>query len=61
MDQGVVQSFITLLTFAVFIGICAWAYRPGNASRFDDDAQIPFADDDIDERTQAARDLEAER
>ena len=61
MEPGITQAFITLLTIAVFVGICVWAYRPGNASRFEEDALLPFADDDIDERTRAARDLEAGR
>ena len=51
MERGLAQGFITLLTFLVFIGICVWAYRPANRSRFEDDAQLPFDDDEIDERT----------
>ena len=61
MEIGLAQGFITVLTLLVFLGICAWAYRPGNRSRFDEDAQLPFADDHIDERTLAARDMEEGR
>lgn len=54
MDRGLVQGVITLLTFGVFIGICIWAYRPGNRARFEEDARLPFEDDDIDRRTELA-------
>ena len=61
MDQGLAQGVITLLTFVVFVGICFWAYRPANKSRFDDDARLPFADDDIDRRTMKDSEMEAGR
>jgi cytochrome c oxidase cbb3-type subunit 4 len=61
MSQGLAQGFITLLTFAVFIGICVWAYRPGNRARFDDDARLPFDDDPIDERTLQQGEMEGGR
>ena len=40
MSIGLAQGFITVLTLLVFLGICVWAYRPGNRSRFDEDAQL---------------------
>jgi len=61
MSHGLAQGVITLLTFAVFIGICVWAYRPGNRSRFEDDAQLPFDDDPIDERTLQQGEMEGGR
>jgi len=51
MNHGLAQGFITLLTFLVFIGICVWAYRPGNRERFEDDARLPFDDEELDART----------
>lgn len=35
----------------VFIGIVLWAYSRKRKSRFDDAANLPFADEDIDKRT----------
>jgi len=61
MSQGLAQGFITVLTFLVFIGICAWAYRPCNRSRFDADARLPFDDDHIDERTVRHGEMEGGR
>ena len=61
MDHGLAQGFITLLTFLVFVGICVWAYRPANRSRFDEDAQLPFEDDEIDARTTKASEMEVGR
>ncbi len=46
MEMGWMRGVITVLTLAVFLGICWWAYRPGNKSRFEADAMLPFADDD---------------
>jgi cytochrome c oxidase cbb3-type subunit 4 len=46
MEMGVMRGLITVLTLAVFLGICWWAYRPGNKTRFEADAMLPFDDDD---------------
>ena len=55
MEIGWTQGVITVLTLFVFLGICWWAYRPGNKERFEADAMLPFADADDD----PARDLDA--
>ena len=46
MDMGWTRGVITVLTLAVFLGICWWAYRPGNKRRFEEDAMLPFDDND---------------
>jgi len=38
---------------ATFLGICWWAYRPGNKSRFEADAMLVFADHENDHVTEA--------
>lgn len=43
MEMGWTRGVIALLTLGTFLGICWWAYRPGNKSRFEADALIPFA------------------
>ena len=48
LDMGIVRGLITLATFGSFLGICWWAYRPGNRSRFDADAMLPFSESELD-------------
>ena len=45
-DLGIVRGGITLLTFAAFLGVCWWAYRPSSRRRFQEDALLPFDDSD---------------
>ncbi len=47
IDMGLVRGLITALTMGVFLGITWWAYHRGNRERFENDALIPFAEDDI--------------
>jgi cytochrome c oxidase cbb3-type subunit 4 len=56
MDTGFFRGLIAVITLLTFLGICWWAYRPGNKSRFEADAMLPFDDDD--ERTNANDDKE---
>lgn len=46
LDMGLVRGLITLLTLGAFLGICWWAYRPGNRLRFDEDAFLAFDEDE---------------
>ena len=45
-DMGILRGLITLLTFVTFIGICWWAYRPGNRDRFEEDGWLAFGNDE---------------
>lgn len=45
MDLGILQGIGTALAMVAFISVCLWAYSAGNRRRFDDAAQLPFADD----------------
>ena len=56
MDQTFWRVAITLVCFVAFLGIVWWAYGRGPRERFDEAANLPFADDDMQRRT-----LEAER
>ena len=49
MDLGDVRAYITVVTFATFLGICWWAYRGGNRERFERDALLPFTREERDE------------
>ncbi len=37
---------MTVLMFAIFIGICVWAWSGKRKKEFDDAANLPFADED---------------
>ncbi|MDB5941231.1 MAG: cbb3-type cytochrome c oxidase subunit 3 [Ramlibacter sp.] len=45
MDVTTLRILATLVSFATFIAIAAWAYARGNRERFDADARIPFQQD----------------
>jgi cytochrome c oxidase cbb3-type subunit 4 len=44
------------LVMIAFFGVCWWAFSPKRKQRFEDDAKLPFADDD-----QNAKDTELEQ
>lgn len=46
MDINDARIVVTVLLFVAFIGIVAWAYSRRNRERFDEAAQLPFADDE---------------
>ena len=46
MDIDVARSIIVVVGLAAFLGIVAWAYSGKTKARFDEAAQLPFADDD---------------
>ncbi|GAA04126.1 MULTISPECIES: cbb3-type cytochrome oxidase subunit 3 [Photobacterium] len=56
MDIGTVHSIWTVILFTSFIGIIVWAYSKRQKSRFDEAANLVFADDELDKST-----LESER
>lgn len=42
------RSFSTVLVMFAFAGVCWWAYAPRRKKRFDEAANLPFADDPAD-------------
>lgn len=46
MDINDARVIITVLAFATFAGIVAWAYSSKRKAAFDEAAQMPFAEDD---------------
>ena len=46
MDINLLRSIVTVLTFAIFIGIIWWAMSSRNQAIFDDAAQLPFRQED---------------
>ena len=53
MDVNELRILITVLSFIVFVGIVYWAYNGRQRQRFDEAANLPFADEDL--PRQAAR------
>ena len=45
MDITTLRILATLVCFATFLGIAAWAYARGNRAGFDEAARIPFEQD----------------
>ncbi|MBT0586320.1 cbb3-type cytochrome oxidase subunit 3 [Alteromonas oceanisediminis] len=46
MDQGVIGSIFTVIVFVSFIGIVIWAFSSRNKKKFDEAANLPFADEE---------------
>ena len=47
MDINTLRSVITVLSFALFLGIVFWAWSAKRKAAFDEAAQLPFADEDV--------------
>ncbi|MBU3070127.1 cbb3-type cytochrome c oxidase subunit 3 [Aestuariicella sp. G3-2] len=47
MDINDFRSLSTVLVFIAFIGVCWWAFSPSRKKQFDDAANLPFSDDEI--------------
>lgn len=45
MDINDWRGISTILVMAAFIGICWWAFSPARRQRFDEAANLPFADE----------------
>jgi|688.fasta_scaffold1803466_2 cytochrome c oxidase cbb3-type subunit 4 len=48
MDHTTLRSILTVVSLLVFVGIVLWALSGRNKERFEQAAQLPFADDDLD-------------
>ncbi|MFT6287168.1 MAG: cytochrome c oxidase cbb3-type subunit 4 [Alcanivorax sp.] len=51
MDINDLRGLSTLFLMISFIGLCFWAYSSKRKPYFDDAANLPFADDELNERT----------
>ncbi|TVZ39950.1 cytochrome c oxidase cbb3-type subunit 4 [Alteromonadaceae bacterium 2753L.S.0a.02] len=45
MDLVTLQGFSTILVMIAFIGVCWWAFSPKRKKRFEEAANLPFADE----------------
>ncbi|HXZ49447.1 MAG TPA: cbb3-type cytochrome c oxidase subunit 3 [Usitatibacter sp.] len=46
MDVDILHEVVTVVSFATFVGIVAWAVHPGNRKRFEEAARMPLDDED---------------
>ena len=46
MDQGIVGSIFTVIVFVSFIGVVWWAFSSRNKKKFDEAANLVFADEE---------------
>ncbi|WP_100657307.1 cbb3-type cytochrome oxidase subunit 3 [Alteromonas flava] len=46
MDQGVIGSIFTVIVFVSFIGVVLWAFSSRNKKKFDEAANLVFADEE---------------
>lgn len=45
MDINTLRGISTIFVGIAFIGICVWAYAPKRKQKFDEAANLPFADE----------------
>lgn len=53
MDVTDLRALATVLVTLAFIGVCWWAFAAKRKARFEEDARLPFADEER-ERDQGA-------
>jgi cytochrome c oxidase cbb3-type subunit 4 len=51
MDINDLRGLSTLFLMIAFIGMCFWAYSSKRKKTFDEAAHLPFADDELNQRT----------
>ncbi len=54
MNYEVYGPFIPVIMLITFIGLFVWVLLPKNKKGFDDAADLPFQDEDLDKRTREA-------
>lgn len=45
MDINDLRGLSTILVMIAFFGVCWWAFAPKRRKKFDEAAQLPFADE----------------
>lgn len=51
MDINDLRGLSTVFLMATFIGMCFWAYSKKRSKEFDEAANLPFADEELNQRT----------
>ena len=58
MDINDLRGLSTLFMLIAFLGLCFWAYSSKRKTTFDEAANLPFADEDMNRRSQRGGDKE---
>jgi cytochrome c oxidase cbb3-type subunit 4 len=45
MDINTLRGLSTIFVMIAFFGVCWWAFAPSRKKRFEEDANLPFADE----------------
>ncbi|WP_020208410.1 CcoQ/FixQ family Cbb3-type cytochrome c oxidase assembly chaperone [Gilvimarinus chinensis] len=56
MDKGTLGAISTVLVAVAFAAVCWWAFAPKRKKRFEEDANLPFADEQNGQKQQAEKD-----
>jgi cytochrome c oxidase cbb3-type subunit 4 len=56
MDINDLRGISTVLMLASFIGLCVWAYSKKRKKTFDEAANLPFADEALNQRSMQEED-----
>jgi cytochrome c oxidase cbb3-type subunit 4 len=51
MDINDLRGISTAFLMVAFIGLCIWAYSSKRKNSFDEAANLPFADEELNQRT----------
>lgn len=51
MDINDLRGLSTALLMVTFLGMCAWVYSRKRKQSFDEAANLPFADEELNQRT----------
>ena len=51
MDINDLRGLSTAFLMVAFIGLCVWAYSSKRKKSFDDAANLPFADEELNQET----------
>ncbi len=54
MSYEVYGPFIPVIMLVTFIGLFIWVLLPQNRKRFDDAANLPFQDEELDKKSREA-------
>lgn len=54
MDAGTLRGIVAAVSLIVFLGIVWFAYGRSRRKRFDEAANLPFADEEMDRRSAEA-------
>lgn len=52
MDMNTLRGVATVMALIAFIGVVIWAWSKRRKSAFDEAANLPFADDELDQKSQ---------